>query len=242
MRATLAGDDKWSFVMTTVLITGASRGIGLEFVRQYAAEGADVIACCRAPEKADALKTLAKSAQVEVLPLDVTEPRSVEALKTKLAGKPIDILINNAGVSGPRSEPKGSIDFAGWVETFKTNSVAPMLVSQALRDNLKAGKLKKLITITSMMGSIAGHGGGAYAYRASKAAVNSVMHGLSREWAKHGIVVGIFHPGWVKTDMGGSGAPVTPEESVKGLRAQIAKLGTANSGEYRDYTGQEIAW
>jgi NAD(P)-dependent dehydrogenase (short-subunit alcohol dehydrogenase family) len=93
-----------------------------------------------------------------------------------------------------------------------------------------------------MMGSISGHGGGAYAYRASKAAVNSVMHGLSKEWAKDGIVVGIFHPGWVRTDMGGAGAPVSPTDSVKGLRAQIAKLGKANSGEYRDYTGHEIAW
>ena len=228
--------------MTTVLITGANRGIGLEFARQYAAEGAEVIACCRSPDKADALRALAKSARVEVQSLDVTEPHSVAALATKLAGKPIDILINNAGVGGPRKEPKGSIDFAAWVETFKTNSVAPMLVSLALRDNLKAGKLKKLVTITSMMGSISGHGGGAYAYRASKAAVNSVMHGLSREWAKDEIAVGIFHPGWVKTDMGGSSAPVTPEESVKGLRAQIVKLGSANSGDYRDYTGKEIAW
>jgi NAD(P)-dependent dehydrogenase (short-subunit alcohol dehydrogenase family) len=93
-----------------------------------------------------------------------------------------------------------------------------------------------------MMGSIAGHGGGAYAYRASKAAVNSVMHGLSKEWAKDGISIGIYHPGWVKTDMGGSSAPVTPQDSVKGLRAQIAKLSPANSGAYLDFQGKEIAW
>jgi len=228
--------------MTTVLITGANRGIGLEFAKQYAEEGATVIACCRAPEKADALQTMTKTKGIEVSPLDVTEPKSVEALKAALDGRPIDILINNAGVSGPRREPKNSIDFAGWVGTFTTNSIAPMLVAVALHDNLKAGKLKKLVTITSMMGSISGHGGGAYAYRASKAAVNSVMHGLSKEWAKDGIVVGIFHPGWVRTDMGGAGAPVSPTDSVKGLRAQIAKLGKANSGEYRDYTGHEIAW
>jgi NAD(P)-dependent dehydrogenase (short-subunit alcohol dehydrogenase family) len=163
-------------------------------------------------------------------------------LKTALAGRPIDIVINNAGVGGPRNEAKGTIDFDAWVETLKTNSVAPMLVSLALHDNLKAGKLKKLITITSMMGSIANHGGGAYAYRASKAAVNSVMHGLSKDWAKDGIAVGIYHPGWVKTDMGGASAPVTPEESVKGLRAQIARLSASNSGAYLDYTGKEIAW
>jgi NAD(P)-dependent dehydrogenase (short-subunit alcohol dehydrogenase family) len=225
--------------MTTVLITGANRGIGLEFARQYAAEGAGVIACCREPGKA---AELAKIKGVEVLALDVTEPKSVEALREKLSGRPIDVVINNAGVGGPRSEPRGTIDFPAWLATFKTNSIAPMLVSLALRDNLKAGKLKKLVTITSMMGSISGHGGGAYAYRASKAAVNSVMHGLSKEWAKDGIVVGIFHPGWVKTDMGGAGAPVTPQDSVKGLRAQIAKLSAANSGAYLDYTGKKIAW
>lgn len=228
--------------MTTVLITGANRGIGLEFARQYAAEGADVIACCRAPEKAQALNALAKTAGLKVMALDVTSPKSVAALQAALAGRPIDIVINNAGVGGPRNEPKGTIDFDAWVETLKTNSVAPMLVSLALHDNLKAGKLKKLITITSMMGSIAHHGGGAYAYRASKAAVNSVMHGLSKEWAKDGIAVGIYHPGWVKTDMGGASAPVTPEESVKGLRAQIARLSAGNSGAYLDYTGKEIAW
>jgi NAD(P)-dependent dehydrogenase (short-subunit alcohol dehydrogenase family) len=228
--------------MTTVLITGANRGIGLEFARQYAAEGADMIACCRAPDKAEALSALAKTAKLKVMALDVTSPKSVAALKTALAGRPIDIVINNAGVGGPRNEAKGTIDFDAWVETLKTNSVAPMLVSLALHDNLKAGKLKKLITITSMMGSIANHGGGAYAYRASKAAVNSVMHGLSKDWAKDGIAVGIYHPGWVKTDMGGAGAPVTPEESVKGLRAQIARLSASNSGAYLDYTGKEIAW
>lgn len=228
--------------MTTVLITGANRGIGLEFAKQYAAEGADVIACCRNPATADALNALAKAVGLKVMALDVTSPASVAALKTALNGKPIDILINNAGVGGPRNEPQGSIDFDAWVETLKTNSIAPMLMSLALHDNLKASKLKKLVTITSMMGSIAGHGGGAYAYRASKAAVNSVMHGLSKEWAKDGIVFGIYHPGWVKTDMGGSGAPVTPQDSVKGLRAQIAKLSAANSGAYLDFLGKEIAW
>ncbi len=228
--------------MTTVLITGANRGIGLEFARQYAAEGADVIACCRAPEKADALNALAKTGRLEVMALEVTSPNSVAALKAALGGRPIDVLINNAGVGGPRNEPRGAIDFDAWVETLKTNSIAPMLVSLALHDNLKAGKLKKLVTITSMMGSIANHGGGAYAYRASKAALNSVMHGLSKEWAKEGIAVGIFHPGWVKTDMGGAGAPVTPQDSVKGLRAQIARLNASNSGAYLDYAGKEIAW
>src|ERR1700674_2756594 len=102
--------------MTTILITGANRGIGLEFAKQYAAEGADVIACCRNPDKADALNALAKAVQFKVIALDVTSPKSVEALKQALKGQPIDIVINNAGVGGPRGEPHGTIDFDGWVE------------------------------------------------------------------------------------------------------------------------------
>lgn len=112
----------------------------------------------------------------------------------------------------------------------------------AFHDNLKAGRDKKLVTITSQLGSIANHGGGAYPYHASKAAVNSFMRGLSKEWARDGIAVGIFHPGWVKTDMGGQSAPVTPAESVTGLKARIAELSMANSGTFRDYQGKEIAW
>jgi len=226
--------------MTTILITGANRGIGLEFAKQYVAEGADVIACVRVPAKADALKAL--GSKVEVMALEVTDPGSAAALKRDLKGRPIDIVINNAGVSGPRGEKPGEVDFAGWTETLQVNAIAPMLVSQALFDNLKAGQDKKLITITSVLGSTALHGGDMYAYRASKAAVNNIMYGLSKQWAKDGIAIGIFHPGWVQTDMGGKSAPVTPEQSVKGLRTRIAELNLGNSGAYRDYAGAAIAW
>ena len=229
--------------MTTVLITGANRGIGLEFVRQYAADGADVIACSRAPARADALNALVKTARnVRVAALDVADPASVKALKADLGAAPIDILINNAGVGGPRARAQGIIDAKGWLEIFAVNSVAPVTVAVAFHDNLKAGKEKKLVTITSQLGSIANHGGGAYPYHASKAAVNSFMHGLAKEWAGDGIAVGLFHPGWVQTDMGGSAAPVTPAQSVAGLRARIAELSSANSGSFRDYTGRELPW
>jgi NAD(P)-dependent dehydrogenase (short-subunit alcohol dehydrogenase family) len=229
--------------MTTVLITGANRGIGLEFATQYAADGADVIACCRDPQGADVLNALVKSARnVRLAALDVADPSSVGALKKDLGNTPIDILINNAGVGGPRERAKGIIDADAWLEIFAVNSVAPVTVAVAFLDNLKAGKDKKLATITSQLGSIANHGGGAYPYHASKAAVNSFMRGLSKEWASDGIAVGIFHPGWVQTDMGGSQAPVTPAQSVTGLRARIAELSAANSGTFRDYAGKEIAW
>ncbi len=229
--------------MTTVLITGANRGIGLEFARQYAADGAEIIACCREPAKADALNALAKSSpNVRIAALDVTNSNSIAALAQDLKGTPIDILINNAGVGGPRERAQGIIPAETWLKIFAVNSVAPVAVAIALHGNLMAGKDKKLVTITSQLGSIANHGGGAYPYHASKAAVNSFMRGLAREWARDGISVGIFHPGWVQTDMGGTNAPVTPPQSVSGLRAQIAKLSLPNSGTFRDYTGKEIAW
>ena len=229
--------------MTTILITGANRGIGLEFSRQYAATAADVIACCREPDKAEELNALAKrDSNVRVAKLDVTDPASVAALKAELGRAPIDILINNAGVAGFTERPKGIIDVDGWLHIFAVNSVAPVLVAVALRDNLLAGTQKKLVTITSQLGSIANHSGGAFPYHASKAAVNSLMHGLSKDWARDGVAVGIFHPGWVQTDMGGSGAPVKPTDSVKGRRAQIAALNIGNSGTFRDYTGKELPW
>jgi len=225
--------------MTTILITGANRGIGLEFVKQYAAEGADVIACCREPAKADALKAI--KGKVRVMALAVDDPKSVAALKKELGDTPIDILINNAGV-GSRESAKGLIDSAAWLAIFAVNSIAPVAVASALHDNLEAGRDKKLVTITSQLGSIANHGGGAYPYHASKAAVNSFMRGLSKEWARDGISVGIFHPGWVQTDMGGANAAVTPQQSVSGLRARIAELSAANSGSFRDFTGKELPW
>jgi len=226
--------------MTTILITGANRGIGLEFVKQYVAEGADVIACCREPGKATDLKAV--KGKVRVMALDVGDPASVAALKKDLGDQGIDVLINNAGVSGPRNATPGTLDMEAWLNVFRVNSIAPFMLALALKNNLRAGKDKKLVTITSVLGSIAESGGGNQPYRASKSAVNSLMHGLSKDWAKDGILVGIFHPGWVQTDMGGSGAPVKPDESVKGLRARIAELNAAKSGTYRDYANREIPW
>lgn len=225
--------------MTTILVTGANRGIGLEFVKQYAAEGAEVVACCRAPDAAKELKAV--KGKVRTMALDVTDDGSIAALAEALRGTAIDILINNAGL-GSRESARGRIDSKAWLKIFAVNSVAPVAVASALRDNLLEGHDKKLATITSQLGSIANHGGGAYPYHASKAAVNSFMRGLAKEWARDGISVGIFHPGWVRTDMGGEAAPVTPEQSVSGLRARIAELSAQNSGSFRDYAGREIAW
>jgi NAD(P)-dependent dehydrogenase (short-subunit alcohol dehydrogenase family) len=230
--------------MTTVLITGANRGIGLELARQYAGDGAEVIACCRDPAAASALNELAASSdgRVRVMPLDVADEGSIAALQRALGDQPIDILVNNAGVMGPRAQSADRIDADGWLATLKVNALAPMLVAQALRDNLRRGHDKKLVAITSGMGSTAQAGGGAYAYRASKAALNNGMRGLSRDWAGDGVVVAILHPGWVRTDMGGKNAAVAPEDSARGLRRRIAELDTASSGAFQDYRGEAIAW
>lgn len=230
--------------MTTVLVTGANRGIGLEFVRQYAADGADVLACCRDPETAQELQKLAEGGggRVRVLKLDVSDEGSIAALKAAVGDQPIDVVINNAGISGRGRQSMGALDAEAWLETFRVNAVAPVLIAQALHENLRAGAGKRLVAITSQLGSTANNGGARYYYRSSKAALNNAMRGLSRDWAGEGIAVGIFHPGWVQTDMGGAGAPVSVEASVSGLRQRIAELKAETSGAYRDYSGAPLPW
>ena len=169
--------------MTTILVTGANRGIGLEFVRQYASDGANIIACCRKPAEAKELDALAKSGKVRVMALDVGDASSAAGLAQALRGEAVDILINNAGVYGPEKQSASESDYDGFAHTFRINSIGPLIVSQALRDNLMAGHDKKLVVLTSKMGSISDSSRGALAYRASKAAVNMIMHVLARDWA-----------------------------------------------------------
>lgn len=242
--------------MTTVLITGANRGIGLALARQYAADGAEVIACSRDPGRAGALKELAAASggRVRIMQLEVADDASIASLKRTLGDQPIDILINNAGITGPEPQSADSIDAGGWLTTLRVNALAPILIAQALHDNLNRGTEKKLVAISSdagansfdcYYGSPAGRH--RYAYRASKAALNSGMRGLARDWAADGVLVGILNPGWVRTDMGGpraaaSSASISPEESARGIIRRIAELTSATSGAFRDYGGVTIAW
>lgn len=226
--------------MSNVLITGANRGIGLEFVRQYLAEGAEVIACCRAPDKAESLKALGGTLSLEEL--DVTDSNSIARLAAKLKGRPIDILINNAGIFGADRQSADDADVEVLIETFRVNSVGPLSMAQAFKDNLRRGTAKKLVVITSKMGSISDSSGGSLAYRASKAALNMIMNSVAKAWSQDGISVGIYNPGWVQTDMGGPNASITAEQSVKGLKARIAELGPRQSGRFFDYQGKEIGW
>ena len=230
--------------MATVLITGANRGIGLELAKQYVEAGDDVIGCCRKPEDANALNALS----VRVLALDVTDDASVKALKLELNETPIDILINNAGAifGAQRFE---DIDFDAWEETFRVNTIGPFRIVQALIDNVRAGQDKKLVTMSSAMGSVANihhwvelFEGSRFAYSSSKSAVNMVTKLLAIRFRAEGIISVPLHPDWVRTDMGGDEANISPEESAHGLRAVIAGLTIENSGRFYNYAGQELPW
>lgn len=230
--------------MTTVLITGANRGIGFALARQYAAEGTEVIACCRDPAGATTLKNLAAESggHVRIIQLDVADEASTAALKRALGDQPIDILINNAGIFGPAGQSADRIEAEGWMTTMLVNALAPLLIAQALHDNLKRGSEKKLVAISSELGSTSSAGGDNYAYRASKAALNNGMRGLSRDWASEGILVGILDPGWVRTEMGGEVALISPEESARGIISRITQLTPTTSGAFQDYRGSAIRW
>jgi NAD(P)-dependent dehydrogenase (short-subunit alcohol dehydrogenase family) len=226
--------------MATVLVTGANRGIGLEFVRQFAKEGTRVLACCRNPEGAHELQDLAAAdSRITVHRLDVADGKSIEALALELRHEAIDVLINNAGIIGTRSGP---VDYGLWEETFRVNTIGPFHMAQALRQNLEQGQARKIVTITSGMGSTSSNSGGYYAYRSSKAAVNNVMSGLAADWSRDRFIIVVVSPGWVATDMGGRGAPLSAARSVSDMRRLIAGLGRTDSGRFLDHKGHELPW
>lgn len=231
--------------MATVLITGANRGIGFALAQQYAAEGMQVIACCRNPANADSLKGLKESSggRVRILPLNVADEASIATLKVTLGDEPLDILINNAGIGSGGLASTGLIDTKLWLDHTRVHTLAPILIAQTFQTNLKRSTQKKLVSISSATGSIANNRGGGYSYRASKAALNSCMRGLSRDWYNDGIIVGLFDPGWVATDMtAGQPAYISTEESARGLIARISELTLATSGSFQDYRGTRIRW
>ena len=227
---------------STVLITGTNRGIGLKFAEEYSKLGWHVIATCRNPSHANKLNQLAKDfGSIEIYPLEVSNSDQIHELADALKNKPIDVLINNAGIH--RSCTLGSIDKQAWLESFTINSIAPYEVTIHLLDNILQGSLKKVISITSKMGSIDDNtSGGSYIYRSSKTALNSIMRSLEHDLAHHGIATLTLHPGWVKTDMGGMGAWINVDESVAGMIKQIEKLNLSNAGRYVDYAGKKINW
>ena len=226
----------------TILITGTNRGIGLEFTQQYAADGWNVIACCRDPLASSALQALASAHNnIEIIALDVANFTQINAVALQLENRKIDVLLNNAGVY-PESS-LGNIDYDEWATAFKINTMAPVKMAEAFMSNIAASELKKIATLSSKMGSLDDNtSGDSYIYRSSKTAVNMVMKSLAIDAKPHGISVVTLHPGWVQTDMGGPNGLVNTQTSVTGLRKVIADVSLANSGKFIAYDGKEIAW
>ncbi len=232
--------------MKTVLITGANRGIGLEFARQYAGDGWRVLACARNPSDSDALNQLAIQFQdhVQVHALDVADHARIEQLSHELSAEKIDVLVNNAGVY-PASHGGSfhQIDYDAWAYAFEVNAMAPLKMADAFYHQIARSDTKKIVTISSKMGSVSDNtSGGSYVYRSSKSAVNIVMKSLSIDLESKGVIVALLHPGWVRTEMGGPNALISAEKSVTGMRQVIADLIHTDSGKFFAYDGQIIPW
>ncbi len=228
----------------TWMITGANRGIGLALTMELLRRGDHVVAAARNPW-GGALGELAAAHPAALLPLelDVTSDESVAAAKGALDGRPIDVLVNNAGIHGPRgTESALAMDFDVWREVFEVNVYGPLRVSQALLANVEAGSGRKIATITSRMGSIGLNPSGSLAYRSSKAAVNMAMVVFGDAVRARGVAQLLFHPGWVRTDMGGGGADIAPSESAAGLIATIDASGMAQTNSFRTWQGEPIPW
>ena len=228
------------------LVTGANRGLGLEFVRQLLARGERVVATCRHPGKATALNALAGEhpGRLRVLPLDVAAPRSIAELAHELPllddAFSLGLLVNCAGVlhSGERF---GAIDPAIVEDSFRTNAMGPLLVTQALADRLADGA--KVANVSSVLGSIASLARfGSPSYDISKAAQNMATALLAKALAPRGIVVLALHPGWARTDMGGANATVPVADAVAGLLRVVDGAGIADSGSFRDWRGETLPW
>ena len=226
--------------MKNALITGANRGIGLEFVRQLKDKGYYIFGCCRSPAKANELNELAD----EVIQLDVTNDNEFASLKQTLNNRPIDLLINNAGTSGEKGVTIGNIDRDNFIKLVNVNCIGVLKVSEALLPNLEASKEKNILVISSRMGSISDNDTGrSYAYRASKAALNCAMKSFALDVKDKGIHVMIIHPGWVKTDMGGVNGLIDVETSVSGMLKQAEKqLSQSHADILHRFDGEVIAW
>ena len=228
----------------SILITGSNRGIGLELVRQYAELGWRVFSCCRSPENADKLNQLAtEHSNISVHALDVSDTQKINQLANELKGESIDILLNNAGIYGPKPTSFGNTDETQWLDCFRINTIAPMKVMEAFVEHVAASETRLIATMSSKMGSMADNGsGGSYLYRSSKAAVNAVMKSASIDLRPRGIKVAILHPGWVLTDMGGPNAEITVEECVNNLRRNLENVTMENSGTFFEIDGSVIPW
>jgi NAD(P)-dependent dehydrogenase (short-subunit alcohol dehydrogenase family) len=232
--------------MKRFLITGSNRGIGLALVRASLARGDRVFATCRRPDEAEELHALAAEHgdRLTILRLDVTDEETIEASVEGVQSEEdgLEVLVNNAGIS-PSGERLGRLDAETMLHTFHVNAVGPMLVSQAFLELLRSGDDPKIVNISSQLGSLTRKSsGGRYSYCSSKAALNMLTRALAFDLRSDGIVVLAMHPGWVRTDMGGSGAPVAPAESAQGIQRVADGLTMSDSGAFYTYQGREVPW
>lgn len=227
--------------MPNVLITGANRGIGLGLTKLFARDDWTVFASARDSSAADELMRV--DGNVIILPLDVSDPAAVAILSERLRGVEIDILIANAGVFGPRGLKIGELDYAAWAEVLAVNTLGALRVIEAFLDHVRDGRERKIVAISSNMGSMTNNlTGGEYIYRSSKAALNAAMTSLAVDLKDEDMTVAMFHPGWVKTDMGGPSAKISVDESVEGLYQAITGLEFENTGAFLDYRGEPLPW
>lgn len=223
----------------TVVITGANRGLGLAFARRLSADGFRVIGTARKPDAADELRSLG----VRIEQLDVTDAASVRRLAEAIGDTPVDILINNAGIGGGWGRPLKDVDIDQAERILQVNTLGPMRVTQALLPALRKGDRKLILNITSMLGSIERNTrGGSYGYRESKAALNMFTRSLAAELKPDGFTCIAMSPGWVKTDMGGPNALLTPSQSIDAMLKVIEGLSTEHSGSFYNHAGEVIDW
>ena len=227
-----------------VFVTGANRGIGLELTRKYLAAGHKVFASARDPST-EGLSRLTERYpdNLKTVMLDVTDESNIQTVVGSLEGASIDLLINNAGLFHSKHEDFSSLNPDTWIEEFRVNSIAPFLVTRALKSNLASANSSVVGMISSKMGSMGDNqSGGSYSYRSSKAALNAVSVSLANDLSDLDIPVVALHPGWVQTDMGGPNGLIDVETSATGLKAILDKAGKAESGKFYDYSGKQLPW
>ena len=227
--------------MPTVLITGTSRGIGLEFVKQYAAEGWKVIAVARNPGSDDRLGEV--SGEVSIHLLDVTDAAAVASFSETIKDQPIDVLINNAGINGNRMKKFGNTDYEAWEDMLRVNTLAPLRMTEALISNILQSNMRTVACISSVIGSIGRNStGGRYDYRSSKAALNAVIASMALDLAEQDVKVLALHPGWVQTERNGPEAPIPLDVSIAGMRKLMDDATAETSGKYLNFRGEEYDW
>ncbi|MDJ0928327.1 MAG: SDR family oxidoreductase [Gammaproteobacteria bacterium] len=234
--------------MPATLITGANRGLGLEHAKQFAGRGWRVFACARSPE-VPALTELARQHdQVSLHALDVTDHEAVDTLAGELSGTSVDVLVNNAGTTGPKGTPEAmryqslaNMDYQIWREMLEVNLLSAFKVATAFRDHVAASDRRLLVNMSSGLGSVTNNvTGNMYAYRSSKAGLNIITKGMAAEW-QHLIVIAMS-PGWCRTDLGGPDAQVDPVDSIRAQQELFDTLGPNDSGRYLDRFGDDVPW